>query len=121
MSKVNTQFQTNVPAALTEIARVKIPKGLRRLGLAITLANVAAFNAFQLRARIGGVEFTLASITANFTTPVAPLTRASGDLTIQAANSSGFLLVDVEGIDEVSLFATCAAAGPTLVTVVANG
>jgi ubiquinone/menaquinone biosynthesis C-methylase UbiE len=118
--KVNRQWVTNVPAALTEIARVIIPKGLRRIGFSITLANVAAFNAFQFRGRIGGIEFTLANAAAGFTTPVVPLIRASGDLTTQAANTSGFLLVDVEGLDEIALFATCAAAGPTAVTVVAS-
>jgi hypothetical protein len=119
-SKVNRQFQTNVPNALTEIARLVIPKGVRRIGFSITLANVQPFNAFQLRGRVGGIEFTLASAAANFTSPVAPLVRASGDLTSQAANTSGFLLIDVEGLDEIALFATCVLAGPTLVTVVAS-
>ena len=119
--RLNKTIVTNVPAALTEIGRFQIPAGLETIGVSIRTANVAAFNAFQVRAQIGGENFTVASAAAAFTTPTAPIIRASGDLTALAANAAGYFVLDVRGMSEVTVFATCASAGPTAVTVQAQG
>jgi len=119
--RVNKTVKTAVGASLIEIGRVPLQAGMETMAVSIRTANVQAINAFQVRATIGNEVFTLASAGAAFTTPTAPIIRASGDLTALAANAAGYFILDVRGLSEVAVFAGCAGAGPTDVTVQFTG
>ncbi|CAB4179969.1 hypothetical protein UFOVP1040_8 [uncultured Caudovirales phage] len=65
--------------------------------------------------------FTIANAGAAFTSPSGFVVKASGDLTTQAAGSTGWVLLDVRGLSNVKLEASANVAGPATVTATAGG
>ncbi len=85
----------------------------------VEIANVAqAFDAFAIQGRLheDGSFLTLFDAAGDFTSPAGILIGASGDLTTLAAGGSGWLCLDVLGIQAVRLTASAAAnnATPTI-------
>ncbi len=109
-----------VDETLIVLARVALKGNMSRLFAAVNVSDDVAVDQFEVRGRVGGEEVTLASAGSDFTTPVFPILGASGDLVAQAANTTGWFFADVEGLDEVSLWAACAAGGPSTIRVRAN-
>jgi hypothetical protein len=107
---INSRTETEVGEALTLVAHTKIHPGVEELGAAINLSDDSALDQFQARAKIGDREVTLAAAGSGFTSPVHPIISASGDLTALAANATGRLHLSTRGLDEVALYAACAAA-----------
>ncbi len=66
--------------------------------------TVAALTAFQVEFRVhaSGAYFVVASAAGDFTSPVNPVVKASGDLTI-AGVGSHWLKLDVEGVESVKI------------------
>ena len=103
---------TNVPAAVTSVLTVEIPRGVKRI-MAIVRNTTAdtLLSDFQVRVKpLGGTQVTLAAVGTDYTTPHIPLIDASGDLGILAASATGWLILDVGGFDEVEFLASSAAA-----------
>lgn len=115
--KINQQFTTSVAQALVLLGRVPIPAGVELVAIGISTSDDEDFDQFEVRGSIGGQEFTFASATADYETPVWPLKRASGDLTLLTPNTKGYVVLDVRGLTDVSVWAACDADGPTDVTV----
>ena len=111
-----------VPAAgntdLLEIivARVSV------LGVEV-LPTVQALDAFIVQGKFhqSGAYVTLFSLATDFTTPAGIVLDASGDLTIQAAGSTGWLVLDVSALYAVKIQASANVAGQATVTARANG
>lgn len=113
MGPILKEVTTPVANSLIKIASVDIPGGVDIMSVAIGVANVANINAFQVRAKVLDRIVTIASISADYTSPKGPVLGASGDLTALAANAQGWLLLSVKGFSAIELWASCAAAGPT--------
>jgi len=111
-----------VPAAgntdLLEIivARVSV------LGVEV-LPTVQALDAFIVQGKFNpnSAYVTMFSLATDFTTPAGIVLDASGDLTIQAAGSTGWLVLDVSALYAVKIQASANVAGQATVTARANG
>jgi len=111
---------TAVPNSSTLIHEVDVLAGMKLLSIAIFVANGgAAINDLEIRGVINQREVVLISTTAEFTAaaPKAPLLGASGDLNAIAANASGWALISCAAYSKIRVYATCASAGPTNITV----
>ncbi|MGE5524343.1 MAG: hypothetical protein ACM3SS_11555 [Rhodospirillaceae bacterium] len=73
------------------------------------------------KAHRDGSYLTLYSAGADFTSPAGLLIDASGDITTQAAGSSGWFLMDVRGLVAVKLQASGGDAVASSVSVYASG
>ena len=67
----------------------------------VAVASLTDFNV-DYRAHVSGTYFNVASVAGDYTTPNAPVLKASGDLTASAAGSH-WLKLDVEGVESVRL------------------
>lgn len=96
-------------------------KGLERLFAEIAV-TVQALDAFRVDARAheDGSYQTLYSTAANYTSPAGLLVGASGDLTVQAAGTSGWLILDVRGMESLRLQASSGNAAGSTVAVYAG-
>ena len=85
--------------------------------------TVHAFNAFQVQAKFGvnAPYVTIASLTADYTTPKGFILAASGDLTALAIGATGFIEIDTTGMSSLRIQASSASASGTLCDVNANG
>lgn len=98
----------------TEVCSVDV-SGLEHVMVEITVA-VNTLDAFLLTAKghQKGPGLTLASATSDFTTPNAPVIKASGDLTGQTAGS-GWVIVDVRGVRTLVISASSSSSGGSTV------
>lgn len=83
--------------------------GLRRVWFRFAV-TVRALTAFKVNGRFhpdDGTYSTLASAAADFTTPRGIVYGASGDLTTLAVGS-GWLALDVQGLEQIQLVGRCA-------------
>ena len=105
----------------TEILDI-ITNGISELGIEIAV-TVQALDAFIVQGRMSpnGTYQTLYSAAGDFTTPAGLVIDASGDLTVQAAASSGWLLLNVAPLYSVKILASANAAGAATVTAYAIG
>lgn len=86
--------------------------------------TVQALDAFILsgKAHIDDASyFVFANAAANYTSPSGYVVKASGDLTTQAAASTGWVLVDVRGLSNLKVEASANIAGTATVTCSAGG
>lgn len=74
----------------------------------------AAFTDFNVdyRAHASGTYFTVAGVSADYTTPNAPVLKASGDLTV-AGIASHWIKLDVQGVESVRLQAAGTSSSVT--------
>jgi len=111
----------SVPATGTTTL-IEVPTaGLHTLGVQVDV-TVQALDAFAITARFNesGAFVTLYSSAGDFTTPAGLLIGASGNLTIQAAGTTGWFILDVRGLHSVKV--TCSGAvDSALVDVYAGG
>lgn len=124
MGRVRVEQTTTLGETLVKIAEVNpIPPETDRLACAIANAsNALALDQFEVRARVGGGQvITLASAGGDYTSPVAPLAGASGDLTGLAAGAVGDLLIDAKGLNAIELWAAAAAAAAATGVLTASG
>lgn len=93
--------------------------GMKRLMVQLTAA-VAALTALTIGVipNAGGSASTIASIASDFTNPAGLMIGASGDLTILAA-STGWFILDVEGLDSVII--TADSGGTATLSLAAGG
>lgn len=85
--------------------------------------SVNALDTFLIAARFhpDGSFVTLYSTTGAFTTPAGLLIGASGDLTGQAAGTTGWFVLDVRGLYEVRVSASGTTNDLTSVSLYASG
>ena len=95
--------------------------GLERLFVQFDVAT-NALDAFLIRARASAdaTTTTLYSSAGDFTSPSGLLVGASGDLTTLAAGSSGWFIMDVRGLWDVTIQAS-ASGGAAVVDIYAGG
>lgn len=81
-----------------------------------------ALDAFivQGRPHPEGAYVTLVSAGTDYTNDVAPVINASGDLTTLAAGSTGWVLLDVRGLESVKVLASSGNVAGSTVSVFAN-
>lgn len=73
------------------------------------------------RAHSSGAWLTLASSGSHYTSPAGVVFGASGDLTTLAAGSTGWIALDVQGLDAVKLQASSGNVAGSTVTVYVGG
>lgn len=117
VAPINSRTATSVDEALLQIANAKIPPGVTRVAVVISVSNDVAMDQFEVRGKVGDTEITLASAGADFTSPAGIVVDASGDLTALAANTTGWVLLDVRGLTDLVLYGACAVGGPSTLTV----
>jgi len=95
--------------------------GLERIFVQFSVAT-NALDAFAISAKAHplATAATLYSTAGSFTSPTGLLLGASGDLTAVAAGSSGWFVMDVHGLHEVSVTAS-ASVGAAVLQVYAGG
>lgn len=101
---------------------IQLPvNGLERICVQFTVAtnNLDAF-LIQARASQDATAATLYSAAADFTSPTGLLVGASGDLTTVAAAGSGWFIMDVRGLWDVTILAS-ATGGAAVVDIYAGG
>lgn len=95
--------------ALTTVITIPVTRGATRLAVQI-LPLVQALTNFQVNAQFstqGAMQTINAAITA---TQALPIVAASGTLAALAAGTVGWFLMDVTGLQSVSIQAQCAVA-----------
>lgn len=110
-----------VPAASnTTILQLPV-SGLERIVVQFAVAT-QALDAFLIKAKAhpDASDITLYSAAADFTTPAGLLLGASGDLTTVAAAGTGWFIMDVRGLHEVTIQAS-GAVDSAVVTAYAGG
>lgn len=116
-----------IPNSLTTVG-VFDTLGVEQVLLEITVATNALV-AFQVNAvghdgnpvgTLAGPGAILASAGADYTTPKAPIIKASADLTTLAVGN-GWALIDTRGIRKLQIRATSGNAGGSPVTLWATG
>lgn len=88
--------------------------GLERVCLeaAVTTATLSAFKV-QARFHSGGSYLTIASAAGDYTNPQGIIVGCSGDLTTQAVGS-GWIILDVRGIESLKILAAGTSSGVTI-------
>lgn len=112
-----TQQVTSVGVALALVGTAVLRGKHGRLALRMNVSNDESVDQFEVRGLVGGVETTLYNTGTDFTSPAGLIIAASGDLTLQAANTTGWLVMDADPFTELRFYAACALAGPTNITV----
>ena len=109
------------PAAGNTVLLTLNVLGLTRLFVQFSVAT-QALDAFLISAKAhpDATAVTIASSAANFTSPVDPIVAASGDLTTTAAAGTGWFLMNVVGLHEVTISAS-GAVNNAAVTIYACG
>lgn len=111
----------SVPAAgNTQLLRIPT-RGLSRVFVQFTVTSFA-LDAFQIQGKAcnNASPVVLYSAAADFTSPNGMIIEASGDVTTQAAGSTGWALLDVKGLFEISFWAS-ANGGTASVDIYAGG
>lgn len=110
---------TSGVGASTEVAQFNAA-GYSRVGCEIAVTT-AALTDFDILARMHGEGAlqTLYSVAADYTSPAGLLIGTSGDLTIIGAGSTGWFVLNTQGIESVQLKA--ASGGSAGVTVRCGG
>lgn len=80
--------------------------------LYVSFTTTVAFTSFDVAFRVhaSGTYFTIASTTADFSTPEGPILGVSGDLTLANSTDTHWLKLDVTGIQGVRLRAASSSA-----------
>lgn len=110
-----------VPTGNTEL--LELPTlDLSTVGIEIN-PTVNALDAFIVQGRMSpeGAYQTISSAPGDYTTPNAPVIRASGNLTVLGAGALGWLLYNVLMFYSIKIFASANAAGNSVVTIRAIG
>ena len=81
--------------------------------IAVATQNITGF-IIQGRMHSAGSYQTLYSTTSDFTNVQGILKGTSGDLTTITAGASGWFILDVAGMESITLYATCAASSGTV-------
>lgn len=104
-----------VPLATTDSILDVDVEHYEELGLTITNNGPNAFDAFQIRAvmHASGEEVTLATLAADFATPLFPLRRAVGTPVTLANAATAALFLSVAGIKRIRLYASAATGAGT--------
>lgn len=116
-----SNLAVSVPASgNTTLLQIPVA-GLERIFVQfdVTLFNLDAF-LIRGRCSADATTTTLYSTTGQFTTPTGLLIAASGDLTGVAASASGWFLMDVRGLWDVTIQAS-ATGGTAAVSIYAGG
>lgn len=91
--------------ALETVATIDVANAaILYIQFTVAVASLTDFNV-DYRADATGSYFTVASVAGDYTTPNAPVLKASGDLTAAAAGTH-WLKLDVEGIESVRIQAS---------------
>jgi hypothetical protein len=109
-------------AASGNTTLLQIPvSGLERIFVQfdVTTNNLDAF-LIRARASLDATTTTLYSVAADYTSPAGLMVGASGDLTTVAAAASGWFIMDVRGLYDVTIQAS-ASGGAATVTIYAGG
>lgn len=95
--------------------------GIRRIFVQLSVAT-QALDAFIISAKAhkDATAITLFSAAADFTSPAGLMVDASGDLTTTAAGGTGWFVMKVEGLHEVTIAAS-GAVNNAAVTIYACG
>jgi len=123
--KPNVRFSANSAVSVAAAGNTTILQqrvdGLERLFVQFDVAtnNLDAF-LIKAKAHPDATAVTLYSTATDFTAPAGLLLGASGDLTAVAAAGSGWFVLDVRGLHEVTVQAS-ASGGAAAVTVYAGG
>lgn len=90
-------------ATLDEVATIEVD-GMKMLWLSFTMYN-AALTGFTIEGRVHpqGQWFSLAAASGDFTTPVHPIVKASGNLTTAGTSGTHWMKMDVSGLHEVRI------------------
>jgi len=123
--KPHVRFSANAAVSVaaagnTTILQLRVD-GMERLFVQFDVAtnNLDAF-LIKAKAHPDATAATLYSAAGDFTAPIGLLLGSSGDLTAVAAGSSGWFVMDVRGLHEVTIQAS-ATGGAAAVTVYAGG
>lgn len=95
--------------------------GITRIFVQVSVAT-QALDAFIVSAKAhpSATAITIASTAAHYTSPSDPIVAASGDLTTTAASGTGWFLMNVAGLYEVTI-ACSGAVNNAAVTIYASG
>jgi len=118
-----TDADVAVPAAgNTNLLDMDVSQ-LARIALEIKNTGANAFDAFivQGKVHVDGAFVTILSVAADYTTPAGIVVDASGDLTILAAGTTGWLILDALSFIAIRLQASANVAGATTASVLAGG
>lgn len=105
-----------VVALATTDTFAEIPINENSLGLQFDV-TVNALDAFEiwLKFHTGGSYFKIAGVSADYTSPKGWMFAASGDLTVQAAASSGWVFLNgLQGVQSVLFKASGAVGSATI-------
>ena len=117
-----TNLAVSVPAAGTTTLLEVPTAGIDTMGLSFDV-TVQALDAFAITARFNADSafVTLYSTAGSFTTPAGLLIGASGDLTTQAAGTTGWFVLYTRGLHSVKVTCSANVAGAATVSVYAGG
>ncbi len=91
-----------------------IERGLIDVAVATTALDQFVI---QIRSNVNASYQTIYSAGSDFTSPVGIMVGASGDLTALTAGTSGWVMLDVFGIESIRLRAARAAGSDAVVTI----
>lgn len=112
---------TLIDELLTKIADIPT-NSVRRICVAITVADTALDQfVISMRPNNSQAFIVIRNAGSQFTTEVAPLIEASGDLTALSADTTGYFIMDVSGFDMIRIEAARASGDDALVTLEAGG
>lgn len=111
----------SLPAAGNTIILELPVEGITNIGVQVDV-TVQALDAFIIQGKFNasGAFVTLYSAAGSYTSPAGLLIGASGDLTAQAAGTTGWFLMDVRGLYAIKVLAS-AAVDSALVDAYAGG
>ncbi len=113
----NTEITTLSDEALTTVATftgANIDRALIDVAVATTALDQFVV---QIRANGNSPYQTIYSAASDYTSPAGIMVGASGDLTALTAGSSGWVMLDVFGIESIRLRAARAAGSNAVVTI----
>lgn len=110
-----------VQTGLTDLLEFNVD-GIAEVGISIDV-TVQALDAFSISGRMSPATAyqVLYNLAGDFTTPAGAVIDASGDLTTQAAASSGWVLLNVLGLYSLKVQASGGNATPSVVDAAAMG
>ncbi len=124
---VNGQFteideSVTLAEAIADVATIHCAN-MERVWVSLITSNHSAVDQFvvQIKTTADDTAQTIFSAAADYTAPTGIMVGASGDLTALAANSQGWLCLDVRGLYQVILRAAQASGATTTLTIEIGG
>lgn len=113
----------SVPQAGNTVLLTLNTYGVHRIFVSCAVTG-QTLDAFLIMAKqnAGAAAFvTFFSVTADYTTPKGIMIGASGDLTVQAAGTTGWFIMDTIGLDSVQIQASSGNVAGSTVNCAASG